>query len=135
MGGLNDNEKIGKSLNELVAAFEENIIIKRWTSYSTDLPAEGVTPAGNYTSIAATAVVDDIGIEKLMGKDGMFASGDLQFQTRVLLLGEILGPAGTMIPGDRILYDGGEYKLVQKPMIEFLSGVVYYTCIGRRIND
>jgi len=135
MGGLNDNQQLGKSLNELVSAFEEPVTIKKWTSNAAELPANGVAPAGVYTSIVTTAVIDDIGLEKLTGADNVFAAGDLQFQTRIPLTAPLTGPSGSYHPGDRIVYDGAEYKLVQKSMRENLSGTVYFTCIGRRIDD
>jgi hypothetical protein len=132
MGGLPTNQDFNKATNELVSAFEEAVIIKKWTSNGTELPAEGVTPSGIYTSVATSAVVDDIGLEKTAGQDGTFSAGDLQFQLRVPIHEPTPNPYH---PGDRIVYQGIEYRLVQKAMTEYLGGLVYYTCIARRITD
>ena len=132
MGKLKDNEEFNKATDELISAFEEAVTIKKWTSNGTELPAEGVAPAGIYTLVQTTAVVDDVGIEKTAAQDGTISSGDLQFQLRVAMHAPTNNPYH---PGDRIIYEGIEYRLVQKPMTEYLSGVVYYTCIARRITD
>ena len=132
MGGIFDGQGINKAIKEVIAAFEEAVTIKKWTSNATELPAEGTTPAGVYTLIPSTAVIDDIGIEKTTGRDGVYAAGDLQFQLRVAMTAPTANPYH---PGDRIIYDGVEYNLVQKPQIEYLDSIVYYTCIGRRISD
>ena len=132
MGGIKDNQQINKAIREVVGAFEENVIIKKWLSRNTELPAEGVAPADVYTSVKSTAVVDDIGIAALSMQDSVYAAGDLQFQLRVAMAAPSSNPYH---PGDRIVYEGIEYRLVQKPMTEFISGLLFYTCIARRVTD
>ena len=131
MGGISTGQDFSKAIDDVIGAFEENVTIKKYSSRATDLPAEGTTPAIVYKLIQTTAVIDDIGLEKLTGRDGVFAAGDLQFQTRIPLAAPD-DAAGT--PGDRIIYDSVEYRLVQKSMPEYIGGVVYYTCIARRIT-
>ena len=129
------NEKqdlLDGALNELAGAFEENVTIKKYASAGTN-PLDLQTPSIVYTLINTTAVVDDIGIELLKASDGVFAAGDLQFQIRTVKIHE---PTVTPYhPGDRIVYEDVEYRLVQKPQTEFLGGIIYYTCVARRISD
>jgi len=119
---------IDDAIADVSGAFEEQITVKQFVSYG-EVPADGLTPTITYKLLPTTAVVDDIGQEKMASAGGFIALGDLQMQIRTIKLQE----PNSSHPGDRIIYDGAEYTLVQKPMIEYLSGVIYYTCICRRV--
>ena len=75
-------------------------------------------------------VIDDIGIEKMSNNDGVYNAGDLSCQIRVQLKASVAGQ-----PGDRIVYQGIEYYIVQKPMTIHLSGALHYECILRRTQS
>ena len=129
MGNTTDFQELDKAGDEIRSALEENITIKKAVAVAS-APASGLAPSWTYTSFSSTAVIDDIGIEKANSNDNVYAVGDLQFMVRV----KLQEPSASY-PGDRIVYENIEYRLVQKPMTEYMSGKLYWTCVGRRVTD
>ena len=129
MGNTTDFQEVDKAAYEVRSAMEEPIIIKKASAVGA-VPASGLAPSWTYTSYASSAVVEDIGIEKANSNDNVYAVGDLQFMVRM----KLQEPSASY-PGDRIVYEAVEYRLVQKPMTEYLSGRLYWTCVGRRVTD
>ena len=111
--------------------FEESIKIRRWKGFASEDPVSGFVGTPQYDEFYTTAVIDDIGIDKVKSADGIYAAGDLVFQITIRLQ----EPIANTHEGDRIVYDGIEYFLVGKPMITYFAGVVYYETIGRRTTN
>jgi hypothetical protein len=130
--GENKDDMMEATLSDDAAAFEENIILKKYTSMGS-ATVSGDAPVIGYTDVKTTAVVDDIGLEMLKAADGVFAAGDLVFQIRGQRPHE---PTQNPIhPGDRIVYESVEYRIVQKPQLIYLGGVIHWECICRRLSE
>lgn len=129
MGNANDFDAMQTAETELAPVFNEQVTVKRFVGYGT-APISGQQATPKYLTFNTTATIDDIGIEKASNNDGVYSAGDLECQIRVKLNASTGG-----VPGDRIIYQGVEYYIVQKPLTINLNGILHYECILRRAKS
>ena len=127
-----DNDFIDKGLNDVTGAFEEPIILKRYASRVTTPSINGLARSIVYQNISTTAVVEELGIETTSMAHGIYMAGDIKLQMRIKPNepNEILNN-----PGDRIVWRGVEYFLVQRAMPIFINNDSFYKVIARRVTS
>lgn len=132
MGGdHHDQDFLDRALVQLSGALEEPITLNRYTSRSDSPTIDGSFAGITYQSIATTAVVEALGIEKLTMAGGIYAPGDIIVQMR---LQPIAFDPSTNTPADQLVWRGATYALVERARPIRVSGDMWYQCIARRIT-
>lgn len=133
-----DQTSFAEGIVENELSLEENITIKRFVSQSSTPNAFGQKPTPIYALYQATAVLVELGVKSDLFVAGVLSAGDIQLQMRERLR-ESDESAGGSHPGDRLVYRGAEYSLVQRPVpVSVGAGqgaVVFYNTFLRRVNS
>ncbi len=118
---------------ELEDDLAEFITIRRYTS-TTPASATGFKPVLNFTNEEAKAFLQDLGIGAESIANDAHVVGDIQ-----LLMLEQLAESDSQVggknPGDRVIYRGAEYRLVQRQIPVFIGDILYYQSWLRRTNS
>lgn len=133
-GGADDSTILSEGIVENQFDLEEAITIKRFASQSATPNALGQAAAPSYTSFPATAVLLDLGIDASHLAADVLSAGAIKLQIRERLRESDEAAAGSN-PGDRVIFRGAEYRLIQRGKPVTVGGnVVFYEYLLRRIN-
>lgn len=133
-----DSIGFGEMVAEEQSTFEEPITIKRFVSQPSTPGVYGTAQKPTFSSVAATAVVVEMGVASKLFAAGVLSAGDLVLQMRDRLNESNENIGGTQM-ADRVVYRGMEYRMVQRPIPESFGGglsgdVPFYTVHLRRTN-
>jgi hypothetical protein len=129
-----DQEMMLEGIIENERVLEEAITIKLFSNQSSAPGAFGTQKKITFTDFPATAVLVDLGIAASMFKEGVLTAGDIVLHMRERLT-ESNEHIGGNHPGDRVIWRGSEYRLVQRPIPVLLNDVMFYDVLLRRTNS
>jgi len=129
-GTHHDQEFLEKSLNEVSPILEEPVTLLRFQSRDQTPDPAGEPRPATYLKIPTTAVIAELGIETTNFSHGTYAAGDIVLQMRI----EPQHTDSQDHPGDRILWRGVEYRLVQRPMPYHVEGFLWWRVVARRVT-
>lgn len=113
--------------------YGEAITIKKFVSLSGTPTAGGLAPDPVYTDFKSVAFLLDLGIGAMAQANDAMVAGDIHLNMREQLNESDIGNNGTH-PGDRLVYRGSLYRLVQRPIPVSVGAVLFYETWLRRVN-
>lgn len=100
---------------EVAGAFEEPMLVRRWTGASGGDPAQGIAQADAYTDIRCTANVTDLVAQEIYFTGSIYVAGDVRAEFRIPVYGAEAESGDNLTAGrnaDRVIYRNREYKFV-----------------------
>ena len=111
-----DKAFIKDALDSVDVPYGERVIIKKYTGISDPGdPARGIQPKLGFTNIPTRAIIDSVTAQDIMHSGGLYQTGDIKvnMKERLNIIDTIAQPGGTS-QGDRLIYEGHEYRVVGK---------------------
>ena len=132
-GDGSENEVLREGVFEIESEFAEPITIKKFSGTFTTPAEPGQAPDPIYTSSISRAVMVTLGQTSSLMEAGVLTAGDITLQMRDRLH-EADANIGGSQPGDRVIWRGAEYRLVQRPEPIYIGGDTFYNVFLRRVN-
>lgn len=129
----NDATLFGEMIVEQENQIEDPITIRRFTSQDTTPGVFKTAQKAAYTDFPSSALVVTLDVAKSMFAEGIMSAGDLVLEMRDRL-SEASGNIGGTAGGDRVIWRGAEYRMVQRPQPINLGGDVFFVTLLRRTN-
>ena len=137
-----DGQFFDEAMAETFGTFEEQVLIRRFSSVSGGNAVDGQGPTKNYTDIQATALIESLSAQELAAATGFYIAGDIKAQFRQQVYGSEGGPNGgaggdLQSAGrysDLIVYRGRTYKIVGHPYRTHYGGQYYWDAVLRQSN-
>jgi len=104
-----------QAAKEVAGAFEEPMLVKRWTSASGGNPAHGVAATDTFLLIRCTANVTDMTPQEIYFTGSIYVAGDVRAEFRIQVFGAEAESGDFQTAGrkpDRVIYRNREYKFV-----------------------
>ena len=119
-----DRAFIEACLRSTDVPYGELVIIKRFTGFaSAGDSARGIQPVPSYTKVTSKAIVDNITPQDILYGGGLYQTGDITISLRENLnYIDTINQSGGQSHGDRIIYEGHEYRIVGKKDTHTLIG-------------
>ncbi len=110
--GRDMNKAIVKcSSEEARLTYGEIVLIKRIAGSSPGDPAQGISPTYTFTTTKSRAIVSTLGQNDIMQSGGIYQLGDITLELNENLE-EITDKTRRI--GDRLIWEGNEYRIVGK---------------------
>jgi len=132
-GDGTENEEFREGAFEIESEFAEPITIKRFSGTFTTPAEPGQAPDPIYASYSARAVMVTLSQTASLMEAGVLTAGDITLQMRDRLH-ESDANIGGSHPGDRVIWRGAEYRMVQRPEPVYIGGDTFWNVYLRRVN-
>jgi hypothetical protein len=138
--GFPDGEFFDEAMAETFQAFEEQVVIKRFSATVGGNPVDGVAPTKQYLSIQATALIEALTAQEIASATGFYQAGDIKAQFRQQVYGAEGGANGAQGGdlqsagrySDLIVFRGREYKIVGHAERIHYGGQYYWSVVLRQ---
>ena len=137
---FNDKDKafIDDAMKATDVPYGEKLTIKRFTGVNDPGdPARGIQPVLGFNLICTKGVVNSIQQQDILNSGGIYQLGDLTVELTIQLNHiDTIQQQGSPSQGDRIIYEGHEYRIVGKRDSHQLIGRVrLFSYTFRKIGD
>ena len=133
-----DNAFIDDALQSANTPYGESILIKRFTGIADPGdPARGIQPRLGFTLTPAKAVVSSVAQQDVLYSGGLYQLGDIKINLKQKLnFVDTINQIGGRSEGDRIEYEGHEYRIVGKSHTHTLvNNERLFGYVFRKIGD
>ena len=119
-----DNQFIKDAIDSVDKPYGDNIIIKKFTGIADPGdPARGIQRRFAFKRIKTTAIITGVSQRDITNSGGIYQLGDLNVSLKQKLnYIDTIQQTGGLSQGDRIIYEGHEYRIVGKVDTEPLIG-------------
>ena len=129
----NDKCLIKNMLQDVVENLGDAVVLKIVATSIPGDPAKGIGNTYTFTLKQTRAVIDQVNQTDILNSGGIYLVGDIVVQLKERLR-EVVDKVGHI--GDRMIWDGYEYRIVGKRWPETLQGVsVVYKYTMRKVDD
>lgn len=111
-----DRAFIKESLDSVNVPYGESVILKKYTGISDPGdPARGIQPKLGFINTQTRAIIDSVSQRDVMYSGGLYQTGDIKvtLKERLNIIDTIDQPGGKS-QGDRLIYEGHEYRVIGK---------------------
>lgn len=133
-----DNAFIKDSMRDTNVPYGETIIVKRFDGFdSPGDPARGIQPVLKFVKVPVKAVITNISQQDIMYSGGLYQTGDIKLDTTEQLnyIDTIQQTGGTS-QGDRVVWEGHEYRVVGKfDSHNFIGNIRLYSYVLRKVGN
>jgi len=133
-----DKAFIEDALKGVNVPYAEPIVIKRFTGINDPGdPAAGIQPKLGFTLTATKGIINSIQHQDILNSGGIYQVGDITVElTQRLNYIDVIPQQGGTSQGDRIIYEGHEYRIVGKVDTHTLVGKQQlFSYTFRKIGD
>ena len=133
-----DQAFIREALDSVNVPYGEAIILKKYTGISDPGdPARGIQPKLGFINVQSRGIIDSVSQQDIMHSGGLYQTGDIKVTLKERLnIIDTIDQLGGKSEGDRLIYEGHEYRVVGKfDSHVFIGSARLYSYAMRKIGN